>query len=660
MPYNKRKQKRQPSRSDVNYTRVPQFVAIAYAVVSALWILFSDQILAEATGDFADYQYYQTFKGWFFISASSLLIYFLLKSAWSRILAALETARKGEQRLQLAMASAGGGIWEVDLSGNQETIAYIADDLVGRLGLPPGHPITMAEIDNRRHPDDAERIDRHLRQTILSRGEQQYDIRYRLRCKDDLYRWVHSRGNVVMGSDGEVERIIGVALDIDDHVKAEERVTQLLRYDPATGLSKHEKFLDDIDAVLAEAPSERWIALVQFRLLDLNRLTGEGETVEDSNVARIIGDRLHGLQGLLTSRIATDVFALAAVSGTSPSAAQFLARKALREVLEPVALESGQARLQVQAGGIISGSKRETGIALLRNSGHALDLAEKGPDIKVKWFTEALDTEFRIRNQLVQGLENAVANNEIECHYQPLIDLETGVTAGFEALARWRRPNGELVQPDQFISLAEDIGKIAEIGEEVLRQACGCASSWPQPYPFVAVNVSPKQLDDADFPFKVAQILADTRLSPSRLELEITENAVLRDPERAIERIKALRDLGIQIAIDDFGTGYSSLTLLSRLPFTRLKIDRSFISGNGNPREDEIIVNSIIDLAKNLGLSITAEGVEALEQARLLADKSVDLAQGFAFSRPVPATEAFNLVTANWTFEDFQKHVTSG
>ncbi len=314
-------------------------------------------------------------------------------------------------------------------------------------------------------------------------------------------------------------------------------------------------------------------------------------------------------------------------------------------LLEPVQIRDGLVKLRIQAGGTLGVPGTDSAVGLLRKSGHALDLAKRTTEIGVRWFNEELSAEFTTRTDRIRGLQTAVFRNEIACHYQPLVDLKTGETAGFEALARWQRPGEALLLPDAFIALAEEHGKIAEIGEEVLKQACAAAASWPSPHPFVAVNVSPLQLEDPAFPAIVAGVLKQTGLAPERLELEITENALPRDPAMALQRLIPLRDLGVLIAIDDFGTGYSSLALLSKIPFTRLKIDRSFVSGNAP--QNAIIVDTIVNLAKNLDLSITAEGVETAEQAATLVAKGVGLAQGFYFSRPVAASEVAALVTGN-------------
>ena len=630
------------------FPKIPLLIAASYAIVSALWVAYSDTALSSIAGGYAHYRILQTYKGWAFVAVSALLILYLLKMAWKNILAAYEASLDSEHRLELALTSAGGGVWALEFNNDQEVLSHVSGELVRRIGLPPDYKMTIAEFRERRHPDDNEEAERQLARAIASRGKHTYDVKFRLRCEDGLYRWVHARGNVVASPDGRSQRLIGVALDIDEQVKAKQKVSQLLRYDPATGLSRQGKFLSDVDGMLEKTPAELWLAVVQIRLLDLDRLVEDAETVEDATLIRMVGDRLHGLSEVLVSRISSDVFAFAAPPASSPVAAQQAIRSAMQTLLEPVRMADDFIRLRIQAGGAIGRSGVDSAIGLLRNSGHALELANRTTEIEVHWYNEALGIEFNTRTNRIRGLDGAVPHHEIECHYQPLVDLRSGATAGFEALARWRRQDGTLVAPDDFIGLAEEVGKIAEIGEEVLMRACEAAVSWPAPHPFVAVNVSPLQLEDPLFPGTVVRALRTTGLSPTRLELEITENALPRDPAVALKRILALRDLGVQIAIDDFGTGYSSLALLSETPFTRLKIDRSFVSGGGNAHLNTIIIDTIINLAQNLNLSITAEGVETPDQAQMLAARGVELAQGFHFSTAVPAVRAKELVTRTW------------
>ncbi len=654
MPYHRWRRSTLLGRSDRLFRMVPAIVAGTYAVVSAIWIVCSDRLLVRIAGNYPHYQTLQTWKGWFFISLSALVIFFMLRTAWKGISAAYEASRESERRLQLALAAARGGAWELDLTGGVERLTYVSPELTRQMGVREQDPLTIPELLDRIHPDDVEQLRKIFADAAASTGEHLYEARYRALTKSGTYGWVHSRGSIVPSERGKARRMIGVSLDISRQKRAEDRVDQLLRYDPLTGLAKQNKFLFDVDDTLAQTlPGDR-LAVVQVRLKDLGHLIGDTETVEDAKIIRLIGDRLQRLSesGASVSRLAHDSFAVATQIRQSSRAVLDDVGKVLALFTEPQRLNGRMVRLRHQAGAALFPRDGAKAHGLLRNAGHALDKSDHAADGGIRWFTEGLDMEFRTRNERLRDLAGAVANGEIECHFQPIVNLETGETVGFEALARWRRRGEGLVAPDQFIALAEESGHISAIGEEMLGQACRAAAGWGhERAPYVSVNVSPVQLDDPVFPATIARILAESGLSPRQLELEITENALTSDPAAASRRLDALRQLGISIAIDDFGTGYSSLALLSRLPFTRLKIDRSFIAGYGRRHESTIIVDMMIDLCRDLDLSITAEGVETGTQAEMLAGKGVTLAQGFLFSPPVPLESVAPLVGKKWPVE---------
>lgn len=654
MPYYRWRENAFLGLSDRLFPRVPYVVAGIYAVASAAWIAFSDRLLVKIAGSYGHYQHLQTYKGWLFVAVSALVILLALKSAWKGILAAYETSLESERRLQLALKCADGGIWEINLAEGHRTLAFISPQLTARLGLASTQRVSMQDLRGRRHPDDVEYIDRALEGFISTDGQHPFDVRYRVRANDGFYRWVHSRGNMVSDRNGNAERMVGVSLDVTEQMEAEERVSQLLRYDPLTGLAKQHKFLADIDDALAKMSIGGVLGVVQVRLLDLDKLIDDTETLEDAKIIRMIGDRLKALaeRGLMASRVSTDIFAVSTTELRTQEAVNDSIGHVLGLFSRTLQIDGKCVRLRSQMGGALSPQDGDNAHSLLRNSGHALGKSDRTAGTDIRWFTEGLDTESRKRSDCLRGLANATANGEIECHFQPIVDLATGQTAGFEALARWRRGEG-LVPPDQFIGVAEESGLISEIGEEVLKQACHAAAQWHigSGTAFVAVNVSPLQLDDPVFPAVVARVLAESGLPPARLELELTENALSSDPDLATQRLDTLRQLGISIALDDFGTGYSSLALLRKLPFTRLKIDRSFIADYGQRHEATIIVDMIIDLCQHLGLLITAEGVETREQSEMLSAKGVNLAQGYRFSRPVGVEDAQALLHKRWPVE---------
>ena len=637
------------------YRFVPALVAGSYAAASLLWIVFSDRIAADIFTDDRTYHQVQTYKGLFFISASALLIFLLLRAAWKGMIAAYRSARRSERRLQLALASATGGVWAIDLANGEETIDYVSPGLLAPLGLPAGHRLSMAELHARTHPEDIARVDSSIDFAIASDGRHVHDVRYRVRANDGAYRWFHSRGSLVV--EGSTRRLIGVSFDITAQMEAEELVRQLLRYDPETGLAKPATLLDDVAAALARPEGPRAFAVLQVRIRDLEQLAGELGSAEERLIVQSVADRLRSAaaSGILTARIAGDTFALATAARDANDAVGLLSRAFHQVFLVPIRAEGGEIRPRVAAGGALFPQDGADAGELLRNSGHALLAAAAGSDSAISWFTSGLDAVHRRRGERLRDLGMAVAKGEILVVYQPLVDLKGGRTAGFEALARWARPSEGTVPPAEFIPLAEEFGHIKGIGEFVLREACAAAAGWHhagQPAPFVAVNVSTMQLDDPAFPATVARILAETGLEPSRLEIEITESVIMRDPDLAIRRLEALRSLGVTIAIDDFGTGYSSLGMLSRLPVTRLKIDRSLVAGFGESRSTSGIVSMIVDLCRHLDLEVTAEGVETDAKTQALAAAGIDIGQGYAFSRPVAGEETERLLARDWLAPD--------
>ena len=360
-----------------------------------------------------------------------------------------------------------------------------------------------------------------------------------------------------------------------------------------------------------------------------------GATRDDAMLARLGGDEF----ALLLSDV--DIAAEAAA----------IAERIVSAISSPFTIDGRQLVIGASVGIAMAPQDGDTAEILMKNADLALYKAKNEGRSTYHFFESGMDAAIQKRRTIEAGLRLALARGELRLVYQPLVDLRTGATAGFEALARWSRPAEGAVPPAEFIPLAEEFGHIKGIGEFVLGQACAAAARWrsgEHPLPFVAVNVSTMQLDDPAFPATVARILGETGLEPSRLEIEITESVIMRDPDLAIRRLEALRDLGVSIAIDDFGTGYSSLGMLSRLPVTRLKIDRSFVAGFGESRSTSDIVSMIVDLCRHLDLEVTAEGVETDAQMHALAEAGIDLGQGFVFSRPVADGETKRLLDMHW------------
>ena len=249
-------------------------------------------------------------------------------------------------------------------------------------------------------------------------------------------------------------------------------------------------------------------------------------------------------------------------------------------------------------------------------------------------FEREMSDRAHARRQMELDLRRALVREEFEVHYQPQVDPIDGRFQGAEALVRWRHPNRGMVSPADFIPLAEETGLISPLGEWVLRTACEEATAWPADLS-IAVNLSPVQLRDSALPARVMQILQDTGLAPSRLELEITETALLQDEDTTYNTLHTLRSMGIRISMDDFGTGYSSLSYLRRFPFSKIKIDQSFVRQVPEDRESVAIIQALTSLAAKLNMTVTVEGVETPEQRAFTVSEGCNQIQGYLISRPV-------------------------
>jgi predicted signal transduction protein with EAL and GGDEF domain len=262
-----------------------------------------------------------------------------------------------------------------------------------------------------------------------------------------------------------------------------------------------------------------------------------------------------------------------------------------------------------------------------------------------RFFRKEMNEEVRSRQEIEADLRAAIAGGELELYYQPIVSLPGRNVIGFEALARWNHPVRGFVPPDKFIHVAEECGLIEQLGAWALKQACREASKWPGTTK-VAVNMSPAQFANPDIIQMVQAALTETGLSARRLELEITEGLLMRNTAKTLDTLHQLKRLGVRIAMDDFGTGYSSLSYLQSFPFDKIKIDRSFVSAVKREPQSSTVVRSVIDIAKSLGMSTTAEGVETEEQCDCLTALGCHEAQGYLFGRPQPPAVALQMFAA--------------
>jgi diguanylate cyclase (GGDEF)-like protein len=415
------------------------------------------------------------------------------------------------------------------------------------------------------------------------------------------------------------------------------------RKDGLTGLSDRKWFHQRVGALMeAQGTGDR----VYVMMIDLDRFKSvndvHGHPVGDA-VLQMVAQRLRSAVrvGDVVSRLGGDEFAVAM---PAPASAEVTAKRLVDLLSRPYLVEGHLANIGASIG-IASGPQDGTdAAALVRAADLALYQAKESGRKGVRVFDHEMDVRARARHALLEDLRRALVLQQFELHYQPQTNLASGKLTGFEALVRWRHPDHGLVPPDRFIPLAEEMGLIIPLGEWVLRTACLDAARWPDDLT-VAVNVSAKQLASPErLPRAVMAALAESGLSAKRLEVEITESALVTYESTALQILHNLRDMGVRISMDDFGTGYSSLSQLRSFPFHKLKIDRSFIRDLSGSDEAVAVIRAIAALGASLGMTTTAEGVETTEQESTVQAEGCTDMQGYLVSRPVPAGDVAGLI----------------
>lgn len=461
------------------------------------------------------------------------------------------------------------------------------------------------------------------------------------RFVDGSERIIKTTKKMLQLGDGDAARfLLGVSEDVTEARMFARKLEKLALEDSLTGLANRAAFIEGLNAAM------RGDDVVALAFLDVDNFkdindTG-GHSAGDALLRQLAARLTSALPDTLAARLGGDEFALVARLDDAGDVDAF-GQKVQAVFAEPFTLENGEELVTCSLGIALAPHHADSDEELLRLADIALYAAKEAGRATFRVYSPIMSASAQRRRQMTAELRDAIARDELELHFQPLLRLDDRRLAGFEALVRWRHPRFGLIGPGHFIDLAEANGLIAPLGEWVLRRACAIASAWPDDLT-VAVNLSARQLQGMDIVDLVSDALATSGLAPHRLDLEITESVFVGDAEHSLRLFKALKTLGVKISIDDFGTGYSSLAYLRDFPFDKIKLDRSFITDLDSNKGSLSIAKAVVAIASGFGATTVAEGVETESQAAALAELGFDLGQGYYLGRPLALEGARKLI----------------
>jgi diguanylate cyclase (GGDEF)-like protein/PAS domain S-box-containing protein len=553
------------------------------------------------------------------------------------------------ERRALALTGAGDMIWDWDVSADKVFTSPETEHLLGmKRGALEGPAAVWLDV---LHPLDRDRFRAALDNAVEQRrGRLTQD--FRLRAVDGHHVWLSLKARPVVGSDGEVVRLVGTLTDVTDFKNAEERLLFDAVHDNLTGLPNRELFLDRMEAAFAFARSDAQLR-PSVLVIDLDRF----KQVNDS-VGIAVGDSIlltlaRRLSRLLKpqdtlARLSGDQFALILMSEREPARIVAFAETMRRTLRAPIAFNDREIFLTASIGMALAENQAHRPEEVLKDAELAMYHAKRIGGDRIEIFKPAMRSRKTDRLTIESELRRAIEREEIKVLYQPIVRLEDRAIAGFEALARWDHPKLGRLSPSEFISIAEEIGLIVDLGLFVLDRAAKQLAQWQaagrsrEPI-FCSVNVSSRQLLRHDLIQDLRGVLGRTALTRGSLKLEITESLVMENPEHAAQMLTRIKELGAGLSLDDFGTGHSSLAYLQRFPFDTIKIDQSFVRTTARGTRP-VILRSIVALAHDLGMDVVAEGAETDSDAVELYQLGCEYAQGFASGEPMSADEARDLL----------------
>ena len=559
-----------------------------------------------------------------------------------------ERVRQSEARFRSLLALSSDWYWEQDASlkftevAGMDNARYRLDvtRLLGQTAFDHGPGVSEADLG---------------RYKSLTAARQPFkDVTQTVRDADGEWRFISFSGEPVFDRDGAFVGYRGIARDVTQAHRAEERIKRLAHFDELTGLPNRTMFMHTLQRAFSLAQRRG----KQFALffIDLDRFKNINDSLGHEAGDRLLQDvarrlRHHLRESDTVARLGGDEFVVLVEDCADPRELNAIAQNILNAVGRPYTLSGREFHVTASIGISTYPADGLDPASLLKNADIAMYLAKDRGKNNFQFYSPQQNAHSFERLALESALRHALERREFVLHYQPKIDIATNRIVGVEALLRWNHPDLGMVTPNQFIPLAEETGLIVPIGRWVLRTACAQSAAWRSeglPGIRIAVNLSARQFSDDALIADIGDAMAEAGVAPEGLELEITESMVMQNPERAVSTLSRLRELGISVSIDDFGTGYSSLGYLKRFPIDNVKIDRSFIKDLPHDTDDAAITRAVIAMAQSLRIRVVAEGVETREQLDFLREHQCDECQGYFVSRPLPPSE-FALLARTWT-----------
>ncbi|WP_282339834.1 MULTISPECIES: phosphodiesterase DibA [Pseudomonas] len=615
-------------------------LAFIYWIGASLWVVFSDQLLFKLFGTTERMLLWQSAKGLAFVLVTSALLYALLNLYFSRMSLQHTARRANEASLRQAAAVFDSTLEGVLVTDTEQRIVHVNRAFQRITGYEEKEVMgkVPSMFQSGRHDDAFYQV---MWKSLNQRGEWSGEIWNRRKSGEIFPIWQNLRA--IHDENGELSHYVAVFSDITAIKRSQNELDHLAHHDPLTSLPNRLLFIERVESALKRIFADKRGGAVMVVDLDHFKHINEslGHNIGDQ-LLKGVAERLRGLleDGMTLARMGGDEFALIYEDCPHVEQAAALATRILEEIKAPFSLGGHELFTGASIGISLYPGDARTVQQLLRNADSALFKAKSSGREGYAFYTQELTAYAHQRVELAASLRHALEGGQLRVYYQPVLRLLDGHVVGVEALVRWQHPERGLISPGEFIPIAEESGLIGTIDAWVLEESCRQMRRWVEQgreLEFVAVNISSRVFNRGDLPDRIAETLEKTGLEPARLELEVTESAIMHDPDGALDQLVRLRVLGVRLSIDDFGTGYSSLLRLKRLPVHKLKIDQGFVAGLPDESEDMAITRAVIALAGSLGLKVLAEGIETPEQAAFLLEHHCDLGQGYWFGRPVPA-----------------------